>query len=93
MLYLFQLDGQGDPVGVWAENGDHFYLPDHLDFQKRGELTVPERTENTSWDEWCERLSMSFNPHVHWTSIDYPEASLSDILSTARASTNFPEEE
>lgn len=87
MLYAIHRDGAGRAVGVWNENGGHYYAPDKGFFEARGKLEQADRPPHLSWDEHVQELSHSSNPHSNWSGEDYPEDDLPTILGTASART------
>lgn len=91
MLYLIHSDGQGNPVGAWNQNGENFYRPEAGFLRDRGQVIVPKKHPERSWEDWTKSLSTSFNPHNHFHVEDQPEAPLNDVLNKSILGAQFPD--
>lgn len=90
--FLLQQVLSGTPIGVWDEDGNHYYTPEYADrFEKYGQLAMDSRGVATSWDDWCEQqASKTPSPNAMWDIYEHPGAPLEDILQDALDHTSAP---
>lgn len=83
-LYLVDRTMQGEPVGIWNDQGQSSYIPGQEDEQSAAQRTVQAKGQSIPWSEWVDNLSSSVNFSRIWGDIDTPELDMSKVLSQLR---------
>lgn len=83
--YLLHQLRDGSPIGVFDEDGEHYYLanqaPLHEDY---GVSVVEAKGADPDWEDWIDQLaSKSPSPRAMWDVYPHEQAPLEDVLLDA----------
>lgn len=82
MLYLIHKKFDGEPQGIWAEDGTNFYVPGSP-LEREGALEVSYRRDTTPWEVFVEEKSDAVNHRTWWTEY-VSDAGAEEALGKAR---------
>jgi hypothetical protein len=79
---LIHTNTEGQPQGVWSEDGQSFYEPGSS-LAGRGAAALKQRG-SLPWTEYVDRRVHRTSQRDGWTSIDTPETDLARVLADQR---------
>lgn len=82
-LYLIHQTLDGEPIGIFSEDGEDFYAPEFEAKEKLGRASVPQ-TLSKPWSTFVEEKTRSFNHRFLWGSVEDDRTDLEDILNAQR---------
>lgn len=80
-LLLVDRTFDGEPIGIWNDSGDSYYVPGHDNEQGRAKATIG--SYDLPWSALTERLEDSMNHRSWWQAYDTPDE-LEPALSQLR---------
>lgn len=83
-VLLIHKSFDGEPVGVWDDALESYYVPDREDAQREARLVVGDRGYALPWSVFAYRKQESTDYRNWWEVVDTTQT-LQDALETARA--------
>lgn len=78
MLYLLHSDFQGNPIGLWNENGENYYFEDNT-LKKSAQGLMDSRFDGESWEEFADRLSDRVSHRDWWETHESSNTDLAKV--------------
>lgn len=89
--FLLHQSRDGSPLGVFNEDGDHYYFQNDTAMEEYGVAVNAQRSPNTNWDDWVEQMaSKSPSPNGGmWDEYNHVDTDLESVLLDARNDTSY----
>lgn len=83
MLYLVEATFDGEPIGIWNDRMESYYIPGQESAQGTASGIVNSKGTSLPWSVWVEQLSDKIGHRRWWLAVDSAK-SMVETLSDQR---------